>query len=131
MKPKIMFVDNAANVLDILKWIFKKEPYSLFAFENPLDALNYMRHTKFSAVLVDHYMPEMSGIEFLRVAKKISPDTPGIIMTSLVDLETKWDFSENGLVYRFISKPWQKEELKEVIQRAVALYQDKRSADKR
>jgi len=123
MGYKIMFVDNAANLLEVLKWVFKDEPYDLLAFKNIAEALNKMKETEFPVVMVDQSMPEMYGVEFLKKVKEISPDTVGIIMTAYLDFDSAIDALDQGLVYRFINKPWDSKELKQAVKMAVAHYE--------
>ena len=51
MKPNIMFVDDSISVLESLRWIFMDEPYHVFAFDNPLEALNAIRAKDFAVVV--------------------------------------------------------------------------------
>jgi len=123
MKYKIMFVDNAASVLEILKWIFKNEPYKLFVSDSPEAALKTIKDTEFAVVLTDQKLPEMSGAEFLRMVKKRSPYTVGIIMTESIEPEMALDAIDRGYVYRFVLKPWNQEELKEAVRTGVENYE--------
>jgi len=123
MQYKIMFVDNAANVLEILKWIFNDEPYKVFVSESPEEALNTIKDTEFAVVLTDQKLPEMSGTEFLRMVKKRSPYTVGIIMTESIEPEMALDAIDRGYVYRFVIKPWNQEELKEAVRTAFENYE--------
>ncbi len=66
MKPYIMFVDDSFSVHKSIKWIFRDEPYYLFAFASPLDALSVIDSQEFSVVVADQSMVEMDGIEFFK-----------------------------------------------------------------
>ncbi len=70
MKSNIMFVDDSISVLESLRWIFMDEPYYLFAFDSPLDALSVIKSLEFAVVVADQSMPEMAGIEFLEKVKQ-------------------------------------------------------------
>ena len=123
MKPYIMFVDDSFNTLESIKWMFRDDPYYLFAFSSPLYALSIIDSLKFSVVVVEQSMTKMNGIEFIKKAKQKSPDTLGIIMTSYLDFDRALDALDNGLVYRFIKKPWNCLGLKQVVKMAVAHYE--------
>jgi len=123
MKYNVMFVDTAANVLEILRWVFKDEPYDLFISESPEGALKLMRDTEFAVVLVDQDMPDMSGAELLRLVKKRSPHTAGMIMTSFIEPEIALNAIDHGYVYRFVTKPWEQEDLKEAVRMGVEHYE--------
>ena len=102
MKPNIMFVDESVNVIESIKWVFRDDPYYLFAFSSPLYALSIIDSLKFSVVVAEQSMTKMNGIEFIKKAKQKSPDTLGIIMTSYLDFDRALDALDNGLIYRFI-----------------------------
>ena len=61
---KIMCVDDEPGILQALKWVFADEPYELFLFQSPLDALDALKIHEFAVVLSDLNMPGMIGIEF-------------------------------------------------------------------
>jgi DNA-binding NtrC family response regulator len=123
MKPYIMFVDDSFSVLEAIKWVFMDEPYYLFSFASPLDALSVIKTVNFSVVVADQSMTEMDGIDFFKKAKQKSPNTLGIIMTSYLDFDEALDALDNGLVYRFIKKPWNDLGLKQAVKMAVAHYE--------
>jgi DNA-binding NtrC family response regulator len=123
MKPYIMFVDESFSALEAIKWVFRDDPYYLFAFASPLDALSLIDSLKFSVVVAEQSMTKMDGIEFFKKAKQKSPNTLGIIMTTHLDFEKALDALDNGLVYRFIKKPWNCLGLKQVVKMAVAHYE--------
>jgi DNA-binding NtrC family response regulator len=118
-----MFVDDSFCALESIKWVFRDEPYHLFAFANPVDALNVIASLKFSVVLAEQSMAEMDGIEFFKKAKQRSPNTLGIIMTSYLDFDKALEALNKGLVYRFIKKPWDCLGLKQAVKTAVAHYE--------
>ena len=118
-----MFVDESFSALESIKWVFRDDPYYLFAFASPVDALSVIESLKFSVVLAEQSMTKMGGIEFLKKAKQKSPDTLGIIMTSHLDFDKALDALDNGLVYRFIKKPWNCLGLRQAVKLAVEHYE--------
>ena len=119
MKPNIMIVDNSTSVLESLKWVFMEEPYYLFAFDSPLDALSVIKSLEFAVVVADQSMNEMAGIEFLEKVKQRSPDTKGIIMYGFVEPDT----ASNPINHIFIKKPLDINEIKQVVAIAIARYE--------
>ena len=81
MKPNIMFVDDSLSVREALQWLFKDEPYYLFGFNNPLDALSVIKSLEWAVVVADRSMEKMDGLEFLKKVRSHSPHTVGIIMS--------------------------------------------------
>jgi len=123
MKPKIMFVDNNVDVLKALKRLFQDEPYHSSAFEDPSEALNQIKKTGFAVVMVDQYMREMSGAEFLKMVKQISPNTVRAIMTVSTELKTIIEAINKGYVNQFVLKPLDGEELKQDMQIGIGHYE--------
>ena len=123
MKPNIMFVDDSISVLKSLRWIFMDEPYYLFAFDSPLDALSVIKSLDFAVVVADQSMPGMTGIEFLEKVKQRSPDTEGMIMYGFVEPETASNAINRGVVNRFIEKPLDINEIKQAVAIALARYE--------
>ncbi|MFC1866583.1 response regulator [Thermodesulfobacteriota bacterium] len=120
MNQKVAFIDDENSVLQSLKWIFKDEPYQLFAFQSPVEALQKIGDDKFAVVVTDQVMPEMDGTTFLHRVMEKHPDTVRIIMTGhSVDAVKKED------IYNVITKPWDIDEMKKIIKNAVASYEEK------
>ena len=69
MKHSIMFVDDSVVVLESLRWIFKDEPYYLFTFDNPLDALSAINTMEFAVAVAERTMSKMDGLEFIKRVK--------------------------------------------------------------
>ena len=81
MKNSIIFVDDSISVLESLKWIFMDEPFYLFAFDSPLDALSVIESSEIAVVVADQYILKMDVLEFLKNVSEKSPYTKVIIMT--------------------------------------------------
>ena len=81
MKFNVMFVDDSMSFLESLQWLFKDEPYYLFTFDNPLDALKVIGTLEWAVVVADRSIQKMGGLEFLKRVRADSPRTMGIIMS--------------------------------------------------
>lgn len=122
MKSNIMFVDDSISVLKSLRWIFMDEPYHIFLFDSPLEALSAIDSKEFAVVVTDQSMPEMDGLEFLEKVKQRSPDTAGIIMCGFIEPKTASTAINRGVVNRFIEKPLDINEIKQEVAIALAQY---------
>ena len=71
----------------------------------------------------DQRMPEMSGTEFLNVVKQLYPDTVRIILSGYTDLGVVTDSVNRGAVFKFLTKPWDDELLREQVRDAFRRYQ--------
>jgi response regulator RpfG family c-di-GMP phosphodiesterase len=89
---------------------------------NPLPAIEMMKNESFSVIISDHQMPGMTGLEFLSRAKQIQPDAARILITAVLCLDTVIDAINKGEIYRFIVKPWLREELLATVKNAVQRY---------
>jgi DNA-binding NtrC family response regulator len=99
------------------------EPYYLFAFDNPLDALKVIRSLEWAVVVADRSIPKMGGLEFLKRVRADSPHTMGIIMTDDNEITGELDTSYSGCVYRFVKKPLKKYEIEQTVKMAIAYYE--------
>ena len=122
MKPNIMFVDNSISVLESLQWIFKDEPYYLFAFANPTDALSVINTFEWAVFVADQTMQKIDGLEFLERVRTHSPHTMGIIMTEDDETKANLEVLYPGDDYRFVKKPVDSNEIRQAVTEAIAQY---------
>ena len=122
MKTKIMFVDYNETVLESLKFVFEDEPYHLSALPDPGEALNEIQEKEYAVVVAEQSFPEMQGIGFLKEVKACSPNTIGMVMSVFREIQVPLDVLNNGLVYRYIKKPLDNEDLKQAVKMAVTHY---------
>jgi len=130
MKHSIMFMDESVNLIESFKWMFRDEPYHLFVFDNPDDALDVVELVEFAVVVADQTMPGMCGIDFLKEVNKRSSNTIGIITTVFMGFVAEYNSMNLNYVYRFVKKPWDSIELKEIVKRAIANYEANREASR-
>jgi len=112
MSHSIMFVDDEVNILNSLVRLFRNEGYEIFTATSGAEGLKTIENHDISLIISDYKMPQMSGVDFLAQVKENSPDTMRIMLTGYADLEASINAINKGEVYRFITKPWQDEEIK-------------------
>ena len=122
-KPKILIVDDDEIILVALKETISSEPYDITATTSAQEALGYLEQEAFSVIISDQRMAEMTGLEFLQKAKTIQEDASRILITGVVELKTIIEAVNQGEIFRFIAKPWIREELLVTIQNAVQRHQ--------
>lgn len=122
MEQAVLFVDDERNILNSLQRLFRKEGYAILTAESGRDALEIVKANRTSLVVSDHRMPEMDGVEFLSKVKDISPYTVRIILTGYADIRAVMAAVNRGEVYRYVTKPWDDEELKSIVRSAVSHY---------
>jgi response regulator RpfG family c-di-GMP phosphodiesterase len=120
---RILVVDDEQVVLAALRETLRLEGYEVFGVEDPIEALRLLRANSFSVILTDQQMPALTGLEFLAQAKALQPNATRILITAVLSLGTVIDSINKGEVYRFIVKPWLREELLVTIKNAVSRYE--------
>jgi len=120
---RILVVDDEKVVLVSLRETLRQQGYEVFAVEDPVEALQLIQKTAFSVILSDQQMPTLTGLEFLAQAKAVQPNSIRILITAVLSLSTVIDAINKGEVYRFIVKPWLREELLITIKNAVQRYE--------
>ena len=118
----ILFVDDEKNILGSLSRVFRKEGYGIMLAESGECGLDLLRHNSVAVVVSDQRMPGMGGVEFLKKAREASPDTVRMMLTGQADMAEITGAINEGGVYRYITKPWDDEELKHIIRAAVERY---------
>ncbi|HEY9704482.1 MAG TPA: response regulator [Allocoleopsis sp.] len=121
-KPKMLVVDDEPDNLDLLYRTFRRD-YNVFRAESGVQALEVLaKEGEVAVIISDQRMPEMKGTEFLSKTVPQFPDTIRIILTGFTDVEDLVDAINSGQVYKYITKPWEPNELKIVVQRAADTY---------
>jgi CheY-like chemotaxis protein len=121
-KPKMLVVDDEPDNLDLLYRTFRRD-FTVLRAESGVVALEILAAEGEVAVIIsDQRMPEMKGTEFLSKTVPKFPDTMRIILTGFTDVEDLVEAINSGQVYKYITKPWDPNELKSVVQRAVETY---------
>ncbi len=122
-KPKMLVVDDEPDNLDLLYRTFRRD-FDVLRAESGSDALSLLSTEGEVAVIIsDQRMPEMKGTEFLSKTVPEFPDTVRIILTGFTDVEDLVEAINAGQVYKYITKPWDPNELKTVVQRAAETYE--------
>jgi serine/threonine protein kinase len=119
-KARILAVDDDERILNGLKSLFRMR-YHVFTTTNPNQALDFIKRHKINVIISDQRMPIMPGVELLRQAREISPHTVRILLTGYSDLASIVGSINDGEVYRFISKPWNNQELQQTVAEAVTI----------
>ncbi len=118
----ILIVDDEEIVLVALRDTLAREGYQITTAPNALEALKHLKEQAFSVVITDQQMPMLTGLEFLAQVKELQPDCTRILITAVLNLATVIDSINKGEIYRFIVKPWLREELLATVKNAVQRY---------
>ena len=115
----ILIVDDEVNVLRTLKRIFSGEEYEIFTAQSAEEGLKLLENENIDLIISDQKMPGMNGLEFLEKTINTSPDVLRIILTGYAELNDAIRAINKGCIYKFIIKPWNNEELKITVKRAL------------
>lgn len=127
---QILTLDDDDIVLLAIKETLEREGFNVSAFTNPHEALKALEERPFAVIISDQRMPEMLGLEFLGKCKEIQPNASRILITGVLTLNTVVEAVNQGEIYRFLAKPWIREELIATIENAAQRYHLVQTNDK-
>lgn len=107
----VLVVDDEPVVLKSITLTLEREGFSVVACANPLKALAILGERDFAVIISDQAMPEMLGLDFLVESRRIRPHASRILITAVLSLPTIIDAINKGEIFRFVAKPWLREEL--------------------
>lgn len=117
-----MVVDDEIDNLDLLYRTFRRD-FQVYKADSAFSALEELEQNGEMAIIIsDQRMPEMNGTEFLSKTVERFPDTIRILLTGYTDVEDLVEAINSGQVFKYITKPWNPEELKAVVQQASETY---------
>jgi len=119
----VLIVDDEELVLAALREILAREGYHITTTTDAEQALGLLEEQPFSVVITDQQMPKLSGLEFLARVKASQPDATRILITGALSLATVIDSINQGEIYRFIVKPWLREELLATVKNAAQRFE--------
>jgi two-component system NtrC family response regulator len=117
----ILVVDDEKNYLLVLEALLHPEGYEILTAGNARDALKLISDGDLDLLITDMKMPEMSGMELLEECKRIKPELPIIMMTAYGTIEMAVEAMKKD-AYDYITKPFQNEQLKLTIKKALENY---------
>ncbi|MFN6482737.1 MULTISPECIES: response regulator [unclassified Nostoc] len=118
-KPKILVVDDEPDNLDLLYRTFYRDYKVLRANSGPAALDLLAQEGEVAVIISDQRMPMMSGTEFLSLTATQYPDIIRIILTGYTDVEDLVEAINAGKVFKYVTKPWEAEELKAVVRQAL------------
>src|SRR5687768_2455838 len=120
---RVLIVDDEEIVLIALRETLLRAGYLVSTANDPLPALELMQKEQFAVIISDQQMHSMTGLDFLTKAKMLQPDASRMLITAVLSLDTVIEAINRGEIYRFIIKPWLREELLVTVQNACQRYE--------
>lgn len=117
-KPTLLLLDDEANILRALTRLLRRDGYRILSTTSVKEAFELLAAHNVQVIVSDQRMPEMSGTEFLSQVKGIYPDTVRIVLSGYTDLKSVTDAINEGAIYKFLTKPWDDQQIREHIRKA-------------
>jgi len=118
----LLFVDDEDGVLNALRRIFMDENYTILTVNTGDKAIRILEERQVHLLITDHRMPGMNGAELLKLVRERWPETIRIMLTGYADVNSIMGAVKEGAVYKFITKPWNDEDLRLTVSLALQQY---------
>ncbi|MBN1925113.1 MAG: response regulator [Prolixibacteraceae bacterium] len=120
-KKKILYIDDEEINLRLFRNTFRRE-YDIYTARSATEGLNVLKITPIDLVITDQRMPGITGVEFLSMVQERYPHIPPgrLIISGYSDYEDIELAYEKYQLFKFISKPWDQKELRDVINKAIS-----------
>lgn len=117
--PTVLCVDDEPHILSALRRLFRPTGIRLLTADSGTQALQMLGHESVDAVISDMRMPGMSGAELLEHVCAGWPDTMRLLLTGYADMQSTVAAINQGRIFRYVSKPWQDNELLQALEQAL------------
>ena len=119
----VLIVDDEEIVLVALRETLRQLGYAVSTAPDAVLGLALLQQHQFAVVITDHQMPRLTGLEFLSQVKVMQPDASRVLITAVLNLTTVIDAINRAEVFRFLIKPWRREDLVETLRAAIEHHQ--------
>lgn len=127
MKCKLLIVDDEQANLRLLVRLFSRD-FECLTASSGAEAIQVLNQHDVAILVTDQRMPQMTGIDLLRHASGLRPHMVRILLTGYTDVELLVEAINSGLVYMYVTKPWNNEDLKLKISRALEHYESNKKS---
>jgi DNA-binding NtrC family response regulator len=120
-KHAILVVDDEPEILYSLRALLRRE-FEVHTAESGREALELMVKQPIHVVMTDQRMPEITGVELLSLVQGEWPDAIRMVFTGYADIKAVIDAVNQGRIFRYLTKPWDPDELQAVLHQACEEY---------
>ena len=117
----LLLVDDEENIVASLRRLLRAEGWLVLSATSAEQALQLMARHEVDVILSDQRMPGMTGVELLRRARQLYPETIRLVLSGYTELQSITDAINEGAIYKFLAKPWDDEPLRAHLREAFAL----------
>jgi PAS domain S-box-containing protein/diguanylate cyclase (GGDEF)-like protein len=123
----LLYVDDEANLRAAIRRAMRHKGYRVLVAASAAEAFEILATVEVGVIVCDQRMPGMSGTEFLSRVKHMYPDTTRMVLSGYTDLQSVTDAVNHGAIFKFLTKPWDEEELAGAIRDGFAAFESKRA----
>jgi signal transduction histidine kinase/FixJ family two-component response regulator len=117
----VLYVDDEIDNLRIFELTFRRD-FSVLTASSAKEGLQLLSEHPVAVVLSDQKMPGIEGVEFLRRVREVDSRAIRILVTAYGDARILGDAINDGNIYRYVAKPWEPEDMRLTVQRAIEAY---------
>ena len=117
IKNRILFVDDEPRITSALRATFRRD-FNVVVANSGAEALRILEKHQIDVLVSDERMPGMLGHELLSTVSRMYPNTMRILLTGFTDKRAIIDSINDGEIFRFINKPWQNDEMRDILHEA-------------
>lgn len=117
----VLYIDDEAHNLTSFRACFRRI-FNIFTAESAEEGRKIISHQDIHVILSDQRMPRMTGIEFFESIKDEFPHPIRILITGYTDINAVIDAINRGQVYKYLTKPWNDEDVRIYIEKAYEVY---------
>ncbi len=121
VKQSVLYVDDESQNLTSFRAAFRRQ-FKVYTAQSGQEGLEILKHNEIAVIITDQRMPEMTGVQFLEKVIPDFPDTVRMILTGFSDVEAIIRAINTGRVFRYVTKPWDENELRMTIDNACHFY---------
>ncbi|HVJ62886.1 MAG TPA: EAL domain-containing protein [Tahibacter sp.] len=123
----LLLVDDEENVLRALGRALRRDGYRIFSASSAEQGFDILARHSIQVILSDQRMPVMNGTDFLSKVKEMYPDTVRMVLSGHTDVATVTDAINLGAIYKFLTKPWNDDDLRQQISDAFRTHELRRA----
>lgn len=114
----LLLVDDEDNIVASLRRLLRRDGYTIITASGGEEGLRRLADHEVDVIVSDQRMPGMTGVEFLRRAKALYPHTIRMVLSGYTELQSIIDAVNEGAIYKFLTKPWEDERLRQHVAEA-------------
>jgi response regulator RpfG family c-di-GMP phosphodiesterase len=122
----LLLVDDEENVVSSLNRLLRRNGYRILQANSGKEGLEILASNSVGVIISDQRMPGMTGVEFLNQVKDKYPDTVRIVLSGYTELNSVTDAINRGAIYKFLTKPWDDDLLRNNVEEAFRRYEMER-----